>query len=223
MKPNSPIIYASLIVLAGGFLLSGCNLQNVASPTPTEIEIPALEQATPTPTIAPIRVEPQAPTEEPTLPPPTGGEIELRFTDTLTQKECIAHFPFAIVEEAGQRKIDGSGVLDCQQEIQQCGEGVCITYHSQHTMEAVIRGFIRGATADFPDGFLEANAAGTYTLTQYWSDYPPETVVVFTEDHPSVISGSDIIPLNFNFADGATAEVQTQADALPWVFTLHLK
>jgi hypothetical protein len=51
--------------------------------------------------------------------PSTNGEIELRFTDPMSQKECAAHFPFDIVEEAGLCKLSGGGVLDCHCEIEQ--------------------------------------------------------------------------------------------------------
>jgi len=98
----------------------------------------------------------------------------------------------------------------------------CLLYHSKHYLDASVAGVIHGSSTDFPDGFLEANLAGTYTLTQYWTNVPPESFVLYTEDHPSVFTGSDIIPLNFNFKEGATEELNNQSGEFPWVFTLHL-
>jgi LysM repeat protein len=184
--------------------------------------VPNVRIPTPTPTTVLVLGESDVPPVETTLPPSTNGEIELRFTDPMSQEECEAHFLFDIVDEAGLRKIEGSGILDCHRQIEQCGDGVCLMYHSKYYMDAGVSGVIHDSSTDFPDGFLEASLAGTFTMTQYWSDYPPETVVLFTEEHPSVFSGSDIIPLNFNFTEGATEEVNNQAGQFPWVFTLHL-
>ena len=219
-------ILMSLSVLVGGFLLACCNLERVSSPTPTQADVlmPADSKAasTPTPTTVLILGESEVPPVETTPPPPTSGELELRFTDGMTQKECTARFPFDIVDAGTMRRISGSGILDCHQTVEQCGDGVCILYHSKHYLDASVVGVIHPATADFPDGFLEANLAGTYSLTQYWSDYPPDSVVVFTEEHPSVFTGSDILPLNFNLAEGATEEAGNESGTFPWVFTLHL-
>jgi len=222
---NHKIRYLSifLIVCAGGFLLSCCSLERAATPTPTQAGgfIPA--DNTPTPTTVLIPGVPDEPTAGITPPPPTGGELELRFTDVMSQKECTAHFPFDIVEGGQMRRISGSGILDCHQTVEQCGEGVCLLYHSKHYLDASVAGVIHPATTDFPDGFLEATLAGTYSLTQYWSDYPPDAVVAFTEEHPSVFTGSDILPVNFNFAEGATDEIVTPSGEYPWVLTLHLR
>jgi hypothetical protein len=223
MKYNLRNISIVLLVLSGGLLSSGCNLERAATPTPTPAGGLSPADNTPTPTTVLIPGVPDEPTAGITPPPPTGGELELRFTDVMTQKECTARFPFDILEGGQMRRISGSGILDCHQTVEQCGEGVCILYHSKHYLDGSVAGVIHPATADFPDGFLEATLAGTYSLTQYWSDYPPDSVVAFTEDHPSVFSGSDIINLNFNFADGATDEIETPSGEYPWVVTLHLR
>ena len=220
MKHYFRHILMSLVLLAGGLLLASCNLQRESSPTPTRGEL--LKPSTPTPTTVLLPGVPDEPPVATTPPPPTSGELELHFTDAMTQKECSAHFPFDIVAEGGARILSGSGILDCQSEIEQCGEGVCLLYHSKHYLDASVAGIIHPATTDFPDGFLEANLAGTYTLTQYWTNVPPESFVLYTEDNPSVFTGSDIIQLNFNFAEGATEELNNQAGQFPWVFTLHL-
>jgi len=222
MKHHFRHILMSLIVFGVGISLAGCNLERVASPTPTLADFLMPYDSTPTPTTELILGEPEVPPTETTPPPPSSGELELKFTDAMTQKECTARFPFEIAEEGELRRISGSGILDCQSEIEQCGEGVCILYHSKHYLDASVAGILHAPTTDFPDGFLEASLAGTYSLTQYWTNVPPESVVLYTEDHPSVFTGSDILPLNFNFKDGATEELNNQAGQFPWVFTLHL-
>lgn len=222
MKPFYRPILMLLVVIAGGFILSCCNLDRAASPTPTMAGLVKPIDSTPSPTTAMIPGEPDQPPAATTPPPPTSGEIELHFTDAMTQKDCEAHFPFNIITEDGQRKIDGTALLDCQCEIEQCGDGVCLLYHSKHYLDATLVGIIHGPTTDFPAGFLEASVAGTYTLTQYWSNVPPETFVLYTEDNPSVFTGSDIIPINFNFKEGAIEEISTPSGEYPWILTLHL-
>jgi hypothetical protein len=219
MKHNFRLI---LIVWVIAISITACNLERASSPTPTQADLRMPAGSTPTPTTVLILGEPDVPPVETTPPPPTRGELELRFTDPGTLKECVAHFPFVIVEENGQRKIDGSGVLDCKLEIEQCGEGVCILYHSTYFMDAVIPGVIHASTSDFPDGFLEVGMGGTFTMKQYWTNVPPESYVAFTEENPFELSTSDIIPLNFNFKEGATEEINNQAGQFPWIFTLHL-
>jgi hypothetical protein len=223
MKQYNRQIRVGLCVFVGCILLAGCSLQRAATPTPEQADIAQPEASTPTPTAVLIPGELDEPTEEIPPSPPTAGEIELRFTDPESQKECVATFPFEIVEQPGLRKIEGSGVLNCKFETQQCGEGVCINYHSEYYMDAGLSGVIHPASTDFPDGFLEAGLGGTFTMTQYWTDVPPESFVAFTKEHPSVFSGSDIIPLNFNFAEGATEEAGNPASQFPWVFRLHLR
>jgi hypothetical protein len=217
----------SFVVLIGSISLA-CNLQGT-SPTsianPTQVDVKPVQEATPTPTQDILPQVQDTPMIEITLPPPTLGEIELRFVDPGTLQECIAHFPFDILETGDVRKISGSGILDCAFEIEQCGEGVCVTYHSSYYMEGSLNGVIQTASSSYPDGALDAGLGGTFTMQQYWTDIPPETIMPFTEDNPFEVSGSDIIPLFFHFVEGATNEVKNDQvpDALPWVFTLHLE
>ncbi len=211
-----------LVIFVAAVLLS-CSLLAPATPTATPADVPIQQVATATSTPA-VQV-PLLPTSGVTPSSPGRQEIELRFIDPGTQQECVAHFPFEIAGEAEQRSISGGGVIDCRFELQQCGDGVCILYHSIYTMDGDLGGFIRESTPSFPDGALEANLAGTFTMKQYWTDIPPETVMAYTEANPFVASSSDIIPLFFQFVDGATQVVGNTGapDAYPWVFTLHLK
>ena len=138
-----------LIVLAGVFLLTGCNRQRTA-PTSTAADLIAPADSTPTPTRVLLPGVPDEPPVATTPPPPTGGEVELHFTDAMTQKEWTAHFPFDIVEQATLRRLSGSAILDCQCEIEQCGEGVCMMYHSEHYMDASVTGIIHVQPPIFP-------------------------------------------------------------------------
>jgi hypothetical protein len=218
----------SLLVLIGSISLA-CKLQTASLtptpiPTPEELLLPQEAIPSPTPTPEALPQVPDTPAVEVTPPPPSQGEIELRFVDPASQMECVAHFPFDILEDGEFRKISGSGVLDCAFAVQQCGEGVCVTYHSTYYMEGSLNGVIQATSPSYPDGALDAGLVGTFTMKQYWTDIPPETVMPFTEDNPFEVTGSDIIPLFFHFIEGATNEVQNSQvpDALPWVFTLHL-
>lgn len=222
-----------LIVLASA--LAACNPQNTETPSPTDQLVPQAGTLTPTPESPPVLpADTPTPTAavqipvKPTLAPTsdTSGpkEIELRFTDPLTQQECVTHFPFEVLEDA-DRSIRGKGVIDCKFEVQQCAQSICITYHSTYAMPADLSGFVRPSTPSFPNGMLEAYLNGTFTMTQYWTDIPPETVMAYTEANPFVASSSDIIPLAFQYQDGATTEIGGEGGSaeFPWVFTLHLK
>jgi hypothetical protein len=227
MKPTFRLLLGLLVLICGISL--ACKLQ-AASPalilTPTKAGLLLPQEVTPSPTPTP-EVPPQVadtPVVEVTPPLPSQGEIELRFVDPVSQMECVSHYPFDILEDGEFRKISGRGVLDCAFAVQQCGEGVCVTYHSTYYMEGSLNGVIQAASASYPEGALDAGLVGTFTMKQYWTDIPPETVMPFTEDSPFEVTGSDIIPLFFHFVDEATNEIQNSQvpDALPWVFTLHL-
>jgi len=175
--------------------------------------------ATPTPTLVSI---PAAPSATPVPEKPTRGELEVRFTDPETQGECVGRLPFTMSWEPFT--IDGGGAYQCEFEIQQCGDGVCIMYHSAYDMDFTLAGEFLGSTTDHPSGSLHMAPALTSTMKQWWSDIPPETVMAFTEDNPFVIEGSDILTLFFDFREGARAEIHNpnNPDAPPMVFILHL-
>ena len=167
---------------------------------------------------------PDTPPEAATPDVPGQDEIELRFFYPLSQQECVAHFPFEEVPGGNPRTIAGKGLLDCHFEVQQCGDGVCVTHHSTFYMDGDLSGVIHASSANYPDGALEAGLAGTFTMNQYWTDIPPGAFMAYTEANPAVFSASDIIPLFFRYEDGASQEVMntTAPDAQPWVFTLRL-
>jgi hypothetical protein len=71
---------------------------------------------------------------------------------------------------------------------------------------------------------LNAGLAGKFSMKQYWTDIPPDAFMAFTEDNPAVFENSDILPLIFDFVEGATCEIGGGggAQTFPWKFTLHL-
>ncbi len=221
------------LVLLLGIIVLTCLACNPAqqpavstTPTPTSTSVsPVLPPNTPTST--PAAVLPAGNTPTPTVTPtsrPTSGEIELRFTDPETQEECEAHFPFTINWAEARTTIDGSGVIACAFSKPQCGDGVCVTYHSAYDADGGLSGELLASSAKYPHGFLNVGLAGKFSMKQYWTDIPPETMMSYTEDKPFVAENSDILPLIFDFVEGATCEVGGGAGAqtFPWKFTLHL-
>jgi hypothetical protein len=175
---------------------------------------------TPTPT---TNIIPEAPTATPAPEKPTGGELEVRFGDPETQEECIGHLPFTI-SWGDPFSIDGGGAYQCAFEKQQCGDGVCVTYHSSYELDFTLAGMYFDPSQDFPSGLLHMAPALTAIMKQWWSDIPPETTMPFTEDNPFRVENSDILTLNFNLQDGAQEEIPNPnaPDAAPMIFILHL-
>jgi hypothetical protein len=221
MHKPKPYLMLMLAAALAGWLAVSCDRLD-KTPAPESI---GGEIATPTPTPGVVPGVPATETAEPTPSMPSGGEVELRFIDPGSQQECVANFPFEIATDLNPPTISGGGRIDCVFAVQQCGEGVCVTYNSSYDYEGVLSGVIQPATESYPEGALDATLAGTLTMKQYWTDIPPETVMLFTEDSPFEVTGSDIIPLFFHFQEGAVVEVGNESvpDALPWVFTLHLQ
>lgn len=207
----------SIWMLASWLILVSCSTIQVATDTPEPAPTPT---STPTPT-------PLAPGLGPGGSLPTSGEIESRFTFPLTGEECVSHFPFTIKEEQGRLVIEGEGVIDCSSSGELCGD-ICLTHNHIIYADVTLNGEV---LMDSPGGVLHVDLACTITNTQYFTDYPPDALVLFTEETPFQVEGSDTIPLTFAFEDGATTEVEvelalaTEAGAEappPWTLILHL-
>jgi len=213
-----------LAVLSGIAVLMCAACIPASSPATTApIVVPATPTPTPTPTPIILAADTPTPTISPT-PRPTRGEIEVRFSDPDTEGECEAHFPFTINWGEARTTIDGGGVLSCAFTAQHCGDGVCMTYHRIHDMDASLAGELLASSARYPHSFLNTTLAGEYSMTQYWTDVPPDAFVPFTEANPAVFKGSDIVHLLFDFVEGATEELErgTGGQTFTWKFTLHL-
>ncbi len=233
---NRPLRYAwiGLIAIVGWGVL-GCSTLQPRPPerpvppvfVPTEAPNPAIPDATATATATPTPPLPAAATATPEMPPtplPAGGDIELRFTDPETRGECVARFSFGFDWGAEPATMDGPAAFSCAFEVVQCGDGVCVTYHSRYELpDGVLRGVLHPAGTGHPNGTLDVTLAGAFKMIQYWTDVPPETIMPFTEDNPFVVENADILPLLFDFADGATAEIGAVGSPEAWCFTLHLR
>ncbi len=213
-------IHLLLVTIVLGSILSGCSMLSSGSRNAGELSV----KDTPTLTPTPIPQGSNSPESGKTPALPSQGEIELRFIDPISQEECTAHFPFQIAYDA-DITITGSGIIDCEISVQQCGDGACMTYHSSYDYEGTLTGVVQPSSKSYPEGALDAGLAGTLTMKQYWTDFPPDAIVLFTEDQPFEATATDIIPLFFHFVEGATQEIQngTVPNAQPWIFTLHLE
>jgi len=142
----------------------------------------------------------------------------------------VSHFPFTIKEEQGRLVIEGEGVIDCSCSGELCGE-ICVTHNHILYADVTLDGEILMGSSDSPGGVLHVDLAYTGTNTQYFTNYPPGAIVLFTEQNPFQVEGSETVSLTFAFEDGATAEVESQLGAAaeagaeapaPWTLILHL-
>ncbi len=211
------------IILIGS-VISACSQLPAGIPNPGNAGEQNVADATPTPTPAPGVQGVSTPEVKVTPALPSGGVIDLRFIDPLSQEECTAEFPFEIFW-GEETSISGGGTIDCAIAVQQCGDGGCVTLHSVYSYDGALNGTVLASSENFPEGALDAGLAGTLTLKQYWTDIPPDAIPVFTEDQPFEVSSDDVIPLLFQFIDGATQEVGNSnvPNSEPWIFTLHLE
>jgi hypothetical protein len=223
------------------FLLLGCG-QVTLVPTLTSVDEKPSLTLTPTPDSEEpsIALTPTS-TLTPTVPlnppdpgePPDHGEIELfqrNFLEPGSEEECISRFPFVVIQETEPATIKGEGVIDCHFQATYCGEA-CVTMHMIQQYDVTVAGEI------VPDAGSGGTASLHVVLTldggvkEYFSDYPPEAIMIFTEDHPFVIEGTGPLPLEFDYVDGATdtitrenpkPEGEAPSEPVEWVFTLHL-
>lgn len=212
------VIALTLVAVA----LSACSVLQAPPQTPAS-DRDVLPTNTPTPT-------PEAQGLGLGISLPTSGEIESRIPLPMTGEECVSHFPFAIREEQGRLVIEGEGVIDCSSSGELCND-ICVTHNHILYADVTLDGEVLIGLSDSPSGVLHVNLAYTGTNTQYFTDYPPGARVLFTEQNPFQVEGSEIIPLTFVFEDSATAEAESQLGAAaeagvealaPWTLILHL-
>jgi hypothetical protein len=147
-----------------GSLISACSLLPSGSPNPGNSDGKIAAEPTPTPTPEAVFQTEDTPEVKYTPEIPDQGEIELNFIDPLSQEKCTAHFPFKI-SHGEQNLISGSGIIDCAFAVQQCGDGVCVTYHSIYKYDGVlprrIAGGKPGGHAGY-DAILDRSSPGCY-------------------------------------------------------------
>jgi len=219
-----------------GLTLAGCGLSDsTLTPTSLEIQSPQQEltptspqpdqdlevniQATMTSTPKPL-IEPS---EE--IPPPVkGGEIEIRIPFDIynpsaeasgnSTSECVNTLPFKIGKQDERVLVEGEGRIEC--EFIDTPKDQPITYHISLGLDASFDGEQLSPTTDYPKGWLDAYLTIDGTITQFYTDYPPEAPNPCPESDPCQSPSSEVIPLPFHYEEGSEVTV-------PWHFILHLQ
>jgi hypothetical protein len=202
------------------------------TPTPI-VEEPLVITVTPTPTPAPGGLSPS--TLVPTDWSPRDGEIELHlknFLDPASGEECVSLFPFTVVEGVEPATIEGEGRIDCHFQATYCGEA-CVTMHMIQEYDVTVEGEVVPGAGSGGAASLHVVLTLDGSVKEYFSDYPPEAIMVFTEDHPFVIEGKGPLPLDFDYVDGATAVITRESPVpeggeapsapVEWIFILRLR
>jgi len=190
------------------------------SPTATLAAIATLAPAptaTHTPTPAPLPVQA---TPSPTEVRSTGGLLEVRFPfdiagegEALSLEYCAGTLPFKLLTDGPDPQVEGEGTLHC--EFTDTPSGSPVTFHTSYDWEIRLTGALWPATADYPDGFLDAQVEIRGSMAMYYTGWPDETSNPCPAGSPCrpPLDGG-IFPAPFNYADGATVEAG-------WVFVLH--
>jgi hypothetical protein len=183
---------------------------------PTEpVTVQPAPSSTPTPTSS-LLLGTNTQTPEPAKP--TGGTIEVRTPNTINETtECVNFIPFRLESDDARTMCRGEGRIECVFEGKPIGgEGSPVVYHVILEYDTVVNGELLPATPDRPEGWLDAYLTVDGTITQYYTDYPPQATNPCPESSPCRTPTSDVIPLPFAFEEGSTISV-------PWAFILHLE
>jgi hypothetical protein len=188
----------------------------ISAPTTIALQPETLPTATPT-----IFILMQS--EEPDIPEPGGGEVEIHIPfDIYSQSEmpsadipeCVNTIPFRIIKDELKSLIEGQGPIAC--EFVDTPEGAPITFHVVLELNGVLNGEVLPATPDKPSGWLDGHLALDGEIIQFYTDYPPEATNPCPEDNPCRITTFETIPLPFDKEEGSTITI-------PWTFILHLQ
>ncbi len=175
-------------------------------------------------------------TEETPLPVTQSGVLELRLQMWAgSGQECVRAYPFSIREEEGRILLTGDGQvqMECAFANEYC-EDTCRTLHIDYALDTRIDGEIlldeEGASAYQVDLYLFFDGQ----LKEYFTDFPPEVSVQYTESSPMIENAGDLVSVSMPYQDGAVAvllqgEPDVDPDQLPvlpaaaiWTLTLHL-
>ncbi|NLG26511.1 MAG: hypothetical protein GX557_01275 [Chloroflexi bacterium] len=190
------------------------------SPTPTLAAQPTLAllpTATHTPTPAPLPVQA---TPSPTEVRSTGGLLEVRFPfdvagegEALSFDYCVGTLPFKLLKEGPDPQVEGEGVLHC--EFTDTPSGSPITFHNSYDWQIHLTGALWPSTADYPDGFLDAQIEISGQMAMYYTGWPDEATNPCPAGSPCrpPLEGG-LFPAPFNYIDGSTVEAG-------WIFVLH--
>lgn len=83
-------------------------------------------------------------------------------------------------------------------------------------MDGSFNGELLPPTRDYPNGWLDAYLTIDGTITQYYTDYPPEAYNPCPDSDPCRSPISEVIPLPFSYEEGSKITI-------PWRFILHLQ
>lgn len=146
-----------------------------------------------------------------------GGEFEVRQLLAFAKGPCADTIPFTLAWQGGQARLEGSGATECSHvEEYLGGSQVAIIQISRLELA------FSGTASSGSPGSLQVTLATSGEMIEYYSNFPPDSPQVFTEDSPFQVSGEGSFPLEFEFREGATAEILNQEGQQAFVFVLHL-
>jgi len=218
------------------FLLSACAL------SPVQEEPGNIEDTLPT---APVDLQTanQTPTVLVALSAtldamPESGVIELKIVMNLeTEQQCIKTYPFTLRQQDGRILLTGDDdqvTVDCRFKGTVCDDS-CATLNIILDMQSRLDGEI--LPDDAGEGIPKLDLYFFYDgeFVEYYSDYPDDVKMTYTESTPLSESAGDLIPISLPFEDGASVilmgtgssvdpvSLPVLMDAALWEMTLHLK
>lgn len=215
------------------FLLSAC------APDAPQIESSSAPEIEALPEVEAQHVEQTSVAEalEPTLAAlPVGGYLDVLITmDLEGVQQCLATYPFVIRQQDGRILLTGEGqvMVDCHFEGTNCTDA-CVTWNIDLLLESRVDGEI--LPAENGDGEL-LNLYYFYDgeMLQYFSDYPEDTPMTFTETMPSRQAIAELVPASMPFSSGANVQLMGAGNTAPsdslsefldvtrWEVTINLK
>lgn len=148
-----------------------------------------------------------------------GGDIEVRQLLPFAKEPCIDAVPFTLTWQGNTATLKGNGSTECTHVEENLG-GSPVAIHEITRMELVFSGT---ASSGSP-GRLKVSLAISGEIIEFYSNFPPESPQIFTEDHPFQVAADSTYELNFDFREGARAEIaNTATGEAALVFILHLE
>jgi hypothetical protein len=146
-----------------------------------------------------------------------GGDIEVRQLLAFAKEPCIDVIPFTLSWQGSQARLEGSGSTECTHVEENLG-GSPIAIHQISQLDLVFDGT---ATSGSP-GTLEVTMTVSGEIIEFYSNIPPESPQVFTEENPFQVPADGSFPLKFEFRQGATVEILNKEGQAAFTFILHL-
>ena len=160
---------------------------------------------------------------------PSQGVIEIRIRMNLeNEQQCIKTYPFILL--TGNEQVQ----VDCQFKGDYC-EDACTTLNIHLDLASRLDGEVVSDQAENGAQMLSLYFFYDGQLLEYYSDFPDDVPMTFTESTPLRETIGDLIPVRLPFEDGASAHLMGEGgiidpDSLPilldatlWELTLHIK